>query len=67
MAKIKTHKSTMKRFRVSKTGKLVYKAAGWAHMKAKKGAKIKYRKNVSRTLADASRRVLVKQLPGLSN
>ena len=56
MAKVKTHKITAKRFRVTKLGKVVYKAAGWRHLKSKKDAKIKYRKNLPRTLSEASAR-----------
>jgi len=65
MAKLKTHKSSSKRFRVTKSGKLVYKAPGWAHLKAKKMAKIKYRKNVGRSLTDAAKKTLEHTAPGL--
>ncbi len=65
MAKIKTHKSSVKRFRVTKSGKLVHKVAGWAHLKAKKVAKIKYRKNVGRSLNDSAIKTLEHTAPGL--
>ena len=63
MAKLKTYKVTAKRFKVSKSGKLIYKAAGWGHLKSKKNARIKYRKRGERVLADASARTLRKLLP----
>jgi large subunit ribosomal protein L35 len=63
MAKIKTYKVTAKRFRVSKSGKLMYKAAGWGHLKSKKNARIKYRKRGERVLSEASARSLRKLLP----
>lgn len=66
MGKLKSHKSSLKRFTITKSGKFKYKPAGWGHLKAKKGAKIKYRKNVSRTLSPASQKALVKINPGLS-
>jgi large subunit ribosomal protein L35 len=51
MAKLKTHKATAKRFKVTSTGKLVFKAGGWGHLKSKKDARIKYRKRGNRTLS----------------
>lgn len=65
MAKIKTHKSSVKRFRVTKTGKVVYKSAGWGHLKAKKLARIKYRKNVNRSLSASAIKTLEHTAPGL--
>jgi ribosomal protein L35 len=67
MAKLKTHKSTVKRFKLTKTGNFKYKVAGWGHLKSKKSAKIKYRKNVDRILANDSRKGLAKLVPGLKS
>ena len=66
MGKLKSHKSTLKRFKITKSGKFKFKAMGWSHKNAKKGAKIKYRKNLRRVLSEASKRSLVKLIPGLS-
>jgi len=66
MAKLKTHKSTIKRFKISKSGKLVYKAAGWGHLKSKKDARIKYRKNKSRVLEPSFVKELKLLIPGVA-
>lgn len=67
MAKLKTHKSTTKRVKLTKTGKFKYKVAGWGHLKAKKGAKIKYRKNLDRVLSKPATKALKKLVPGISS
>lgn len=66
MAKLKTHKSTIKRFKISKSGKLVYSAAGWGHLKSKKDAHVKYRVRGERTLAKPLVKSIKKLLPGTS-
>jgi large subunit ribosomal protein L35 len=65
MAKLKTHKTTAKRFRVTKTGKLIYKAAGWGHLKSKKNARIKYRKRGERVLEKDFVKNIKKLMPGV--
>lgn len=67
MAKLKTHKSTTKRFKTTKSGNLKHKVPGWGHLKAKKTAQIKYRKNKERVLAAPAKKVLAKLVPGISS
>lgn len=64
MAKLKTHKGIAKRFKVTATGKFLYRASGWNHMKAKRDARIKYRKNAPRELSEDTARVLKKHYKG---
>lgn len=66
MGKLKTHKSTAKRFKISKSGKLMHDVSGFRHMKAKKAARIKYRKNVRVELDKSVAKNIKKLLPGVS-
>jgi large subunit ribosomal protein L35 len=66
MGKLKTHKGTAKRFKISKTGKLQFSAPGFGHLKSKKDAVIKYRKNRARSLSKDFSKKLKKLLPGVS-
>lgn len=65
MAKIKTHKSTQKRFKISKTGKLLHDVKGWRHRKSTKTAQIKYRKRVSASMSAGNTKAVRKALPGV--
>lgn len=47
MPKMKTHKATAKRIRVTKTGKLIRKMSGASHIMAKKSSRRKRRLNVT--------------------
>jgi len=39
MKKAKTHKSTAKRFKVTKTGKILFRQQGFRHLRSKKNKK----------------------------
>lgn len=58
MGKIRVHKASAKRFKVTSSGKLKYKPSGWGHLKAKKDARIKYRKTMQRILSNDSEKRL---------
>lgn len=62
MAKLKTHKGISKRFKVTSKGKFLYSASGWNHNKAKKDARIKYRKVKTRQLSTDTTQVLKKYI-----
>lgn len=64
MAKLKTHKSTKKRFKITKSGKLIHEVKGWRHKRSKKDASIKYRKRLAAVLSPSSAKVLKRSLPG---
>ena len=59
MPKIKTHKSTAKRFRYTGTGKLVRMHQGRTHLRRNKPARtlVKYRRNESIELRATERRI----------
>lgn len=59
MPKIKTHKSTAKRFRRTGTGKLVRMYQGRGHLRRKKAARtlVKYRQNVTVEAPAAEKRI----------
>lgn len=67
MGKLKTHKATAKRFKISKTGKLVFTKPGFGHLNSKKDAVIKYRKNRPQSLSKDFTKKLKKLLPGVSS
>lgn len=53
MPKMKTHKATAKRVRVTKTGKLIRKMSGASHIMAKKTSRRKRRLNCTAELSGA--------------
>ncbi len=64
MGKLKTHKATVKRFKVSKSGKLQFSAPGFGHLNSKKDAVIKYRKNRTRVVSAGMAKKLKRLMPG---
>ncbi len=67
MAKLKTHKSIAKRFKVTGKGNLKFKKPGVRHLNAKKSVAQRRRKNSSKILDNVTRKYIVKSLPGLSS
>ncbi|MHB8508900.1 MAG: 50S ribosomal protein L35 [Candidatus Dormibacteria bacterium] len=65
MPKIKTHKGTAKRFRVTKTGKVVSRHAHQSHMLEKKSAKRKRAFTGTRQVAAADVRAVKRVAPYL--
>lgn len=49
--KTKSNKTISKRFKVSKTGKLMHSVGQWNHLRGKKSAQVRYRKRAKRNLA----------------
>lgn len=64
MTKIKTHKATAKRFKVTKSNKLIARKAGQDHFNARETGKTKRNKrrdiNVSKTLEKTIRSLILK-------
>ncbi len=60
MPKMKTHKGTAKRFRITRTGKLMHMKAGRTHLRRKKSAKKRsdYRHAVSTPAKGLRKRVI---------
>jgi ribosomal protein L35 len=67
MAKLKTHKSTQKRFKITKNGILIHDEKGWRHKNAKRNARVKYRKNGSSALPAVYEKMAKRALPGVSS
>ena len=59
MPKIKTHKSTVKRFRLSGSGKLLRRIQGQGHLKRKKSPALKsdYRDTITVDVPAAEKRI----------
>ena len=62
MPKIKTHKSTAKRFRYSGSGKLMRMRQGKGHLRRKKAAKVKAAYDSAHVMDHAGARRRVKRL-----
>jgi large subunit ribosomal protein L35 len=65
MPKIKTHKGTAKRFRVTSTGKVVGRHASQSHILEKKSAKRKRAFSGTREVAPADARAIKRNAPYL--
>ena len=65
MTKIKTHKATAKRFKVTKSNKLIARKAGQDHFNDRESGKTKRNKrrdiNVSKTLEKTIRSLILKK------
>lgn len=59
---MKTRKSIKKRFKLTRTGKVVYRAAGQDHFRAKKSGKTKRKKRQPRVLSKELARQIKKAL-----
>lgn len=62
MPKIKTHKSTAKRFRYSGTGKLMRMRQGKGHLRRKKSSKVKATYDSAHVVEHAGARRRIKRL-----
>ncbi|MFH1577491.1 MAG: 50S ribosomal protein L35 [Candidatus Omnitrophota bacterium] len=60
--KLKTHKGTAKRFKVTKSGKLKYKPSGKGHLLTVKTRKRKRLLRKSRTVDSSGQKANIKQL-----
>lgn len=69
MPKMKTHKATAKRFRITKTGKLMHMKTGRTHLRRRKSASLKsdYRHAVSTPAKGLLKRVKRLAGPAVSN
>jgi large subunit ribosomal protein L35 len=56
----KTRKSITKRFKITKNGKVVYRAAGQDHFRAKKSGSAKRKMRTARTLPECVARQIKK-------
>jgi len=61
--KLKTHKATAKRFRVTKRGKILKRAAGQAHFNSRATGNVTLRKRRDRKIKKADTRALRALLP----
>jgi large subunit ribosomal protein L35 len=63
MPKLKTHKATSKRFRVTKKGKIVKRTSGQNHFNAREGGKVGRNKKSDMVLSQRLRKVMAITLP----
>jgi len=55
MGKLKTHKATAKRFRITKTGKIIQRTSGQDHFNARESGKVTRNKRRNHTINRAER------------
>ena len=63
MPKLKTHKATAKRYKVTKTGKIMKRAAGQNHFNARENGKTGRNKKSDVVTSQTLRRVMQVNLP----
>jgi len=63
MPKMKTHKATAKRFRVTKTGKVIKRTCGQAHFNARETGNTRRNKRSDEQLSEAMRAKIQVALP----
>jgi large subunit ribosomal protein L35 len=63
MAKIKTHKASSKRFRVTRNGKVMKKMAGQDHFNARESGKVTRAKRTPKELFPAYKRAIADLMP----
>ncbi len=63
MPKLKTHKGTAKRFRVTKNGKIIKRTAGQNHFNARENGKVGRNKKSDVTMSSTLNRVIQITLP----
>ena len=63
MPKLKTHKATAKRYKVTKTGKIMKRTAGQDHFNAREGGKVRRAKRSDVVVSQTLRKVMEKNLP----
>jgi len=63
MPKIKTHKATAKRFKVTKTGKIMKRTAGQNHFNARESGKVGRNKKMDLVVSQAIKKHIAVALP----
>jgi len=63
MPKLKTHKATSKRFRVTKKGKIIKRTAGQNHFNSRENGKVGRNKKSDTVMSTALNRVIQVTLP----
>ncbi|MBH41444.1 MAG: 50S ribosomal protein L35 [Candidatus Magasanikbacteria bacterium] len=63
MPKIKTHKSTSKRFKITKNGKIIKRTGGQGHFNSRESGKVTRNKRSDSQISDASKKTIVRAMP----
>ena len=63
MPKMKTHKATAKRFKVTKTGKIMKRTAGQNHFNARESGKVGRNKKMDLVVSQAIKKHIAVALP----
>lgn len=66
MGKLKTYKGASKRLKITKKNKLMFSSSNSNHLKAKKPARIKYKKRLEQTVNKKVAKKTKQLMPGLS-
>lgn len=63
MPKLKTHKATAKRFKKTKTGKIIKRTSGQNHFNARESGKIGRNKKSDQVMSSTLNYIMTKNLP----
>ena len=63
MPKIKTHKSTSKRFKITKNGKIIKRTGGQGHFNSRESGKVTRNKRSDSQISDANKKTIVRAMP----
>ena len=63
MPKIKTHKATSKRFRITKNGKIIKRTGGQGHFNSRESGKVTRNKRSDSQISDANKKTIVRAMP----
>lgn len=63
MPKLKTHKGIAKRFKVTKTGKIIKRTSGQNHFNSREGGKVGRNKKSDLVLSTTLNKIMAERLP----
>jgi len=63
MPKIKTHKATSKRFRITKNGKIIKRTGGQGHFNSRESGNVTRNKRSDSQISDANKKTIVRAMP----
>ncbi len=63
MPKIKTHKATSKRFKITKNGKIIKRTGGQGHFNSRESGNVTRNKRSDSQISDANKKTIVRAMP----
>ena len=63
MPKLKTHKATSKRFKITKNGKIIKRTGGQGHFNSRESGNVTRNKRSDSQISDANKKTIVRAMP----